>query len=225
MTMEELANALESLGFRTPAVRGTFIRVVEEIIRGVESQTVAINKQSVSGVEPVKIPVGSSTVTHLPETGFKFSERSRKELEGVHPALVECVRLALTRYTTVDFMVFDGLRTKEEQRNHVKNGTSRTMNSMHLRQESGYGHAVDLVPIIGGVPKWDWDGCAAIAYAMDLAATQLGIADKITWGGAWDRTLADYGGDSQAYMAEVEAYKRRHPGPDFIDGPHFQLRV
>jgi len=58
---------------------------------------------------------------------------------------------------------------------------------------------------------------------MDQAATELGIAHLITWGGAWDRKLSDFGGNERAYQAEVEAYKIRHPGKDFIDGPHFEI--
>jgi peptidoglycan L-alanyl-D-glutamate endopeptidase CwlK len=158
------------------------------------------------------------------ETGFEFGKASKGNLEGVDPRLIQCAYFALTRFTTQDFMVFEGPRTIERQRKLVATGMSRTMNSKHLPQPpSNLSKAIDLVPIIGGIPKWDWHGCAKIAFAMDQAATQMGIADKIVWGGAWDRTLADFGGRLDSYMAEVEAYKKRHAGPDFIDGPHFQL--
>lgn len=152
------------------------------------------------------------------DSGFVFGKTSEKELVGVNPNLVRVVRLALA-HSTQDFMVFDGIRSIEEQRQHVKNGTSKTMQSKHLE-----GLAVDLVPWIGGKPTWDWDGCYKIALAMDLAATQLNCADRIRWGGAWDRTLADFGNDPNAYEREVQLYKARHAGPDFIDGPHFEWR-
>ena len=150
-------------------------------------------------------------------TGFRWGKSSLAELQGVKEELVECATLALTRFSAVDFRCHDGLRTLEEQRRHVRNGTSRTMNSKHLK-----GLAVDLVPVIGGVLKWDWEGCYEIAYAMDQAATYMNIAKHIRWGGAWDRVLADYGNDRHAYKKEVQAYQNRHPGPDFIDGPHFE---
>jgi peptidoglycan LD-endopeptidase CwlK len=143
---------------------------------------------------------------------------SKKELEGVNVDLVRCVNVAIT-LTTQDFCVYDGLRTYKEQQAILAAGKSRTMNSKHL-----VGLAADLVPWIGGQPKWDWHGCYKIAYAMDLAATQLGIAHKITWGGAWDRTLADFGSDLGSYEQEVRKYRERHGGPDFIDGPHFQIQ-
>src|SRR3546814_4384546 len=57
-----------------------------------------------------------------------------------------------------------------------------------------------------------------IAFAMDQAATELGLASKIRWGGAWDRVLSDFGGSIDSYREECEAYAKRHPGKDFLDG-------
>lgn len=151
------------------------------------------------------------------DSGFVFGASSERELVGVNADLVRVTRLAL-KHSLQDFTVFDGIRTLKEQQTHVKNGTSKTMQSKHLD-----GLAVDLVPWIGGKPVWDWDGCYKIACAMDLAATELGLAHRITWGGAWDRKLSDFGGDPSAYAREVQAYQKRHPGPDFIDGPHFEI--
>lgn len=148
---------------------------------------------------------------------YSLGPASRKELEGVNVDLVRCVQLAIT-LTTQDFCVYDGLRTVKEQQAIVAAGKSRTMQSKHL-----VGLAADLVPWIGGKPVWDWDGCYKIAYAMDLAATQLGMAHRITWGAAWDRTLADFGSDLGSYEQEVILYRKRHAGSDFIDGPHFQI--
>lgn len=160
----------------------------------------------------------------LPETpavagvgsGFKFGSSSEKELVGVHPPLVRVVRLALA-LSTQDFTVFDGIRTVTEQRKHVANGSSKTMKSKHLD-----GLAVDLVPWHNGKAVWDWDLIYPVAFAIDRAATQLGYASNIRWGGAWDRTLADFGGTVEAYKQECRLYCQRHPGKDFLDGPHFE---
>lgn len=160
----------------------------------------------------------ASTEGTLHKSGFRFGASSEKELVGVNFDLVTVTRLALQR-SKQDFIVFDGIRSLAEQQRHVQNGTSKTMKSKHLD-----GLAVDLVPWINGKPVWDWNGCYLIAMAMDEAATELGLAHRITWGGAWDRTLAQFGGDSKAYMNEVIAYRQRHPGPDFIDGPHFEIK-
>jgi peptidoglycan L-alanyl-D-glutamate endopeptidase CwlK len=151
------------------------------------------------------------------KSGFTFGRSSEKELFGVDARLVKVVRRAL-EISSQDFMVFDGLRTLTEQTALRAAGKSQTLNSKHL-----VGLAVDLVPWINGKPTWSWDGCAKIAWAMDRASMEQGINHLITWGGAWDRTLADFDGDWLNYLQEVDAYKRRHPGPDFIDGPHFQI--
>lgn len=154
---------------------------------------------------------------------YKLAQGSLNRLEGVHPKLVEVVKLAIT-LTTQDFTVFEGLRTLERQKKLKADGFSQTLNSKHLKQPDGFGHAVDLVPWIDGHPKWDWDGCYKIAFAVDQAATQLGVANNIRWGGAWDRDLGDFGGNAELYRKEVEAYAARHPGKDFLDGPHFEWK-
>lgn len=154
-------------------------------------------------------------------SGFEMGETSLKNLVGVIPQLSQCAKLALD-LSTQDFTVYEGLRTLERQRKLVSQGASQTLHSQHLKQPDGLGHAVDLVPWMGGIPKWDWTGCYKIAFAMDQAATQLGIADRIRWGGAWDRRLSDFGGQESAYKAETELYAARHPGKDFLDGPHFE---
>lgn len=197
-----------------------FIQRVFELSRkGVAAEGADVSNQaSVShSIEQQLKPVVTT------DSGFVFSKASESELKGVHPSLVEVTRLAL-KFSTQDFRVYDGLRTPEEQKKLVAQGASKTLNSKHLKQSDGYSHAVDLVPVIGGILKWDWEGCYKIAAAVDAAATQLGVANKIVWGGAWDRTLADFGGAPAAYKREVELYAARHPGPDFLDGPHYEWR-
>ena len=125
-------------------------------------------------------------------TGFQWGPKSTSELAKVLPKLVDCATLALTRYSTQDFMCYDGIRTLVEQRHYVAIGTSKTMESQHLPQADGFGHAVDLVPVVGGIPKWDWGLIYSVAKAMWEAANQLGIAKNIRWGGAWDRVLSDF---------------------------------
>jgi peptidoglycan L-alanyl-D-glutamate endopeptidase CwlK len=114
-------------------------------------------------------------------TKFKFSVRSKRALEGVHPDLVRVVTRAL-ELTTVDFMVTEGLRTKVRQAALFAAGASTTMNSRHLT-----GHAVDLAAWVGGV-RWDWPLYHELAKAMKAAASELGI--PIVWGGDW-RTFKD----------------------------------
>jgi len=152
---------------------------------------------------------------------FALSQKSLDKLYLVHPKLKACVLRAI-QISIVDFRVNQGLRSLEEQRKAVASGNSRTMKSKHLQQKDGYVWAVDLVALVNGQVSWEMKYYAAIAFAMDQAATELGIADNIRWGCAWDRVLSDYGGDANSYMAEVKAYAARHPGSDLLDGPHFE---
>lgn len=151
---------------------------------------------------------------------YVLGNKSKQELQGVHPNLVKVVELAI-QLTSVDFGVHDGLRTMQEQRNYVARGVSRTLRSKHLPQSDGYGHAVDLVPYIGGRLRWEWGPIWHIALAVDEAATRLRV--PIVWGAVWDKTMMQYGGSIDSLKKEVENYKYRHPGPDFLDGPHYQL--
>lgn len=107
---------------------------------------------------------------------YKLSQRSIDRLRGVNPDLVSVVKLAIER-SDVDFMVTEGLRTKERQRELVAAGASKTMNSRHIT-----GHAVDLAAYVNGI-RWDWPLYEKIAKAMKQAAYELNI--KIEWGGDW----------------------------------------
>lgn len=113
-----------------------------------------------------------------------FSDRSKRNLEGVHPSLVACCELAL-QTSEVDFTVIEGTRTLERQKEYVARGVSKTLKSYHLIQPDGYGHAVDLYPYYKGsvqvdAPEIYW---RMIAEAMKGAAEDLDL--KITWGGDW----------------------------------------
>ena len=106
-----------------------------------------------------------------------LSRRSRDRLVGVHPALVAVVEAAIAR-TPIDFMVTEGLRTRERQAALVKAGASRTMVSRHLS-----GHAVDVCALIDDKVRWDWPLYPRIAGAFKAAALELGI--PLIWGGDW----------------------------------------
>jgi peptidoglycan L-alanyl-D-glutamate endopeptidase CwlK len=108
---------------------------------------------------------------------FKFSTRSLKNLQGVHPDLVRVISRAL-ELTPVDFVVVEGLRTVARQKQLFAAGASKTMNSRHLT-----GHAVDLAPIVAGQIRWDWPLFHKLAPNVQQAAAELGV--PIEWGGDW----------------------------------------
>lgn len=122
-----------------------------------------------------------------------LTKSSLKRLEGVHPDLVRVVKRA-AEASGVAFQVTEGVRTLARQRALMKAGSSKTLKSRHLVAPNGYGHAVDLVAMIGGRVSWEEPLYHRIADAMKDAAFLLRV--PIEWGGDW-RT--------------------------FFDGPHFQL--
>ena len=121
-------------------------------------------------------------------------------LEGVHPDMIRVVKRAIT-LTSQDFLVTEGVRTPERQRELYAQGRTKpgrkvtwTLTSNHFVQKSGYGHAVDLCPC-----PVDWDDLtkfAKIVDAMKRAALMEGV--KVNAGADWK-------------------------GPKGPDRPHFEL--
>lgn len=154
---------------------------------------------------------------------YALGAASRKELSGVHPKLIAVAERAIV-LTTQDFTIHDGLRTEAEQREYVKRGVSKTMNSKHRIQADGYGHAFDAVPFINGQLRWEWKPIYHIAAAVRLAAIEKGV--PLIWGGVWDRRLAELPASAAEIERSVQQYvdRRRKLGKSaFIDGPHFEL--
>ena len=156
---------------------------------------------------------------------YVLGSRSLGNLAGVEPRLVEVVKRAI-QVTAQDFGVAGkATRTAEEQHALYLQGVTQKdgykNKSNHQTHVDGFGYAVDLTPFING--QFDVNNEAAqypIAVAMSLASKQLAI--PITWGGNWYEQLT---GDTVAAMRDnVRRYQLKHPGPDFIDLPHFQLR-
>ena len=113
----------------------------------------------------------------------EWDERSKRNLQGVHPDMVRVMARA-RELSPVPFTVIEGVRSRERQRQLVAQGASKTMNSRHIT-----GHAVDIVPHRpNGDLAFDWPLYHKLAPAVKQAATELGVA--IVWGGDW-RTFKD----------------------------------
>jgi len=149
-------------------------------------------------------------------SGYVLGAKSRAKLAGVHPALVRVVERAI-QLTRRDFAVTDGVRTVERPRELVAAGRSRTMESRHLVQPDGYGHAVDLVPWIGGKPSWA-DRAAFFAVAVAVCDACRELDAPVRWGGAWvdARTLTNP-------VGAVDLYVARKGRGAFVDMPHWEL--
>lgn len=151
---------------------------------------------------------------------YALGKKSLFNLEGVHADLVRVVKLAIT-LTGQDFGVYEGLRSQARQDEYFKRGVTRVRSSKHQRQQDGFGHAVDLVPWIDGAMRWEWPPLFVVQAAVREAAIELGV--QIRWGGVWDRRLNALEAGADGLRREVTAYSARHPGPDFLDGPHIEI--
>jgi len=108
---------------------------------------------------------------------FRFSSSSLRNMEGVHPDLVAVAHRAL-EITEIDFLVTEGLRTREKQIELVRAGASRTTRSRHLT-----GHAIDIAAWVAGGVRWDWPLYEELSRAFKQAAFELQV--PIVWGGDW----------------------------------------
>ena len=126
----------------------------------------------------------------------QWDSRSLRNLQGIHPDLRRVMERAL-REAPFPFIVIEGLRTPQRQKELVRIGASKTMNSRHLT-----GHAVDIVPFVdidkdGKVETeemYSWPLYHLLAPVVKRVATEEKVS--IVWGGDWK---------------------------SFKDGPHFEL--
>jgi len=164
---------------------------------------------------------------------YVLGSTSRSNLKLVDPRLVRIVEKAIL-ITKQDFTVFAGARTAAEQNKLFQIGRTTQKNrkpvtskdgfrrkSSHQITASGFGNAVDLVPWSNGKAVWDWDLIFPIAAAISTIAKARNV--RVRWGGNWNQSMNDYGSSVSDIKEAVERYKRENPGPDFIDGPHYEL--
>lgn len=125
-------------------------------------------------------------------SGFVFSQRSKSNLEGLHPDLVALASLCL-ELSPVDFVVIDGLRSVEEQRQHVARGVSWTIRSRHLE-----GKAFDVAALDRGKITYEHEPYIKIAAACKTASYALAV--PIVWGGDWkQKDMMHFELDRKAY--------------------------
>lgn len=122
---------------------------------------------------------------------FRFSKRSLDNLKGVHPDLVKVVHLAL-ELSPRDFIVTEGVRTIERQKQLVKEGKSKTLNSRHLN-----GTAIDFVPY---PVSWQPKDFAPVVAAFKAAAARLKV--NVECGADWN-TFPDH--------SHVELSRKSYP--------------
>ena len=111
-----------------------------------------------------------------------MNARTAANLKGIHPDLVKLVEQTLIKYPDM-FVVTEGLRTLERQKQLFAAGATTTLKSRHLT-----GHAFDVAALVNGEVRWDWPLYKRIADAIKSIAKQLDV--QIEWGGDW-KTFKD----------------------------------
>lgn len=104
-----------------------------------------------------------------------MNERDITRLRGVHPDI--CRVLHDVDYP---FVVVEGVRTIERQRELMAAGKTKTLNSRHLT-----GHAVDIAPLVDGRISWEWRHFNELARAVRSSCKRCGVV--LEWGGDWKR--------------------------------------
>ena len=127
--------------------------------------------------------------------------RSLKNMVGLHPDLIRVLDRALEISTTA-FVVTEGLRTLERQKELLRIGATKTLKSRHLKQADGYGHAFDFYAYV----DTNKDG-KVVFEEMSNVRLMLPIADAIKKAAAEEKVAVTYGGDWRK----------------FKDYPHFEL--
>lgn len=114
--------------------------------------------------------------------------KSKKILAEVQDPLRRLIYEVAKRYPTNFFIVTEGMRSLDRQRELVAAGASQTMKSRHLT-----GHAVDVAMYILTeehqlLLRWDWPLYANFAQLVQSVSKDMAI--PIVWGGGW-KTLKD----------------------------------
>lgn len=105
----------------------------------------------------------------------------KRNLENINKLAPNTKRAALEWYNYcktkgINILVYETIRTEEQQREYVKTGKSQTMKSYHL-----VGQALDFVPVEeGGRTNWNGYMSSNIQLAVKKAK-ELGFE----WGGDW----------------------------------------
>lgn len=148
---------------------------------------------------------------------FRLSQRSRNNLAGVRPELVQVVERAI-QLTKIDFAVTEGLRSPERQRELFEKGASQIAEGgKHVT-----GEAVDLVAFLGNRISWELNLYDDIADAMKQAAIETAVG--LRWGAAWNvPDIRAWRGTMEEAMNYYVDERRKQGRRPFIDAPHFEL--
>jgi len=112
---------------------------------------------------------------------YAWGPRSLERMEGVNPAIIKLITVALTKYSKFDVGIawMGGLRDELGQLSLMKTGATTITNSRHL-----YGYALDIICYDeNGKITRDWKYYELFYLAVKAAAAELNM--EFVWGGNW----------------------------------------
>lgn len=110
----------------------------------------------------------------------KLTDADKRKLVGVDARLVQLLE-ALAEVTPIAFMVTEGVRTAERQRELYAQKKTKTLMSLHLT-----GRAADIVPLVNGKPSWEWKHYTPLIKTAKEVGAQLGLRLKFGYDWGWD---------------------------------------
>jgi peptidoglycan L-alanyl-D-glutamate endopeptidase CwlK len=126
----------------------------------------------------------------------QWTERSLNNMKGLHPDLIRVLNRTLQTSPTM-FVVVEGLRSLERQKELLRVKATKTLKSRHLKQADGYGHAFDFYALvdINKDGKVSFEEMANVRLMLPIAeaikAAAIEELVSITYGGDW-RKFRDY---------------------------------
>lgn len=144
---------------------------------------------------------------------------SEMTTDGNMRAKVEQIIETLQAKGYPDTAIIEAMRTREQQREKVRKGYSKTMNSYHLKRGSdGKGKAADIVPRSKG---WNFSKRYAMMYGWLCYTKHLG------WGGLFGLSAKQKANlFSQMQALSLEGWPKesdRYQAPIGWDAAHLQL--
>lgn len=113
---------------------------------------------------------------------YQFGQKSLERLATVHPDLQRVFKEAITN-APYDFLITEGIRSLDRQKELVAAKKSTTMNSRHLT-----GKAVDIAAVVDGNVTWDYKYYTELANHIKAVAKLNDV--PLVWGGDW-KTFID----------------------------------
>lgn len=86
----------------------------------------------------------------------KLGKKSKINLcNNLDYRLVHIICETIRKDLPYDFGVFETKRTLEQQKENVKKGVSKTLNSKHIPDKNGIVRAIDIVPYVNSKYSWE----------------------------------------------------------------------